>query len=307
MAYKKSYRKKYNRSSNKKRVLKKSQIFSKKSAKSQAKQIYYLNKKINYVNKKVSPEIDTMTTDIIYKTENFNNKPLKYSNGRIALFRGYLNNSRDSDSHFYFSIDDNVDIIKVKNICLYGDFGFSEYNSVSGQYAVIPNSDITAQSPHVAYMRFIVCQTFSGGDDFPTRLTTDIVKDSEDSAFVDTTLINGPLIRGLKKRFKVLKQKIIKITPTNPRKLYKIYIPGFTYKKVNGSYKSGEIFIYYQYVCPAMLQYTDTTVIPNITTKISPEVHWSMNCKISWNRTPGVEMVIPSDVPVWNPNVEPND
>lgn len=298
MAGKKKYTKKKN-------VLKKSQIFSKKSAKSQAKQIYYLNKKVNAINRKNRPEIDTMTTDMIFGSFiKPGGEPRKYDNGRIALFKDYLLSDRQVNTHFYMDVDDNVDIIKVRNIQIFGDFGLSELNSYSEDYVTIPNSTINAAPPMVAYLRIYICQTKSGGDDFPSRIFTDIVSDSDDSAFVDSNLISGPLIRGLAKRLKVIRKKIIKVTPNNPRKLYKFKIPGFTYKKVNGGYDSNELFIYYQYVCPCMLQYQNSQ---GVVTKISPRCHWSMNAKISWNRNPGVEMVTPTNAPQYNPNIEPSE
>ena len=59
MVYKKRYYKK-KRYYSKKRTLKKSTIFGKKSAKSQAKQIYALNKKVNAIQKYTKPEIQTL-------------------------------------------------------------------------------------------------------------------------------------------------------------------------------------------------------------------------------------------------------
>lgn len=274
-----------------KRNLKKSNIFSNKSAKSQAKQIYYLNKKVTKLSKQSAPEIDTLADNLLFASNLQDNQPLKEYNGRIVLFRDYITNADWYTNHTGFSLEDDCDTVKVRSLQIFGSFAFTDENRLSAPWATNPNYTLDAGGPRTAYMKLIVCKTKAGGSGFPNRLTVPLNEENPTTtAYADMSLINGPLVKNLSKRLEILRIKVIKITDSNPQKMFKIKLPGFTYKKVVGEnpFNSNEIIIYYQYCCPTMLQHANTST--GAITKISPSTHFQLNYKIAWNRNPGIQI-----------------
>lgn len=309
MPYYKRYRryKRYSKKRYYKKTLKKSSIFGRKSAKSQAKQIYALNKKVNYLAKANKPEIDTMTTDMRFQYENQIGPngilmPKKYGDGHIALFADHLLNE-DETNHFRLMLDDGCDTIKIKNLTLYGDFGFSSFRSVSNQYVIMNNTTQTTSDPRCAYFRILICQCKKSLDNYPHKVFTSIRNIEESDPNVDCSLVQGPLIKGFTNYFKILRKKVIKITEDNPRKMFKFKLRGFTYRRgPEDVYGANEIYIFYQYVSPAVLRYVNSAT--QEVYFISPEVHWSLNCKLSYNRNPGIHLLEPPEgqAPAVNPN-----
>ena len=121
MVYKK---KRYNY---KKKTLKKSNIFTHKSAKSQAKQIYAINKKINYISKTTRPELQTTTIPMIYKRFiDANSRPIISDYGRLFFYSNYALNSEQTGH-----IDLQGDMMRVRYIKFFGQFGIFNDTSLS--------------------------------------------------------------------------------------------------------------------------------------------------------------------------------
>lgn len=115
--YKKYYKRKY-------KTLKKSNIFRKKSAKSQATQIYALNKKINRIYKQTAPEIHTYVTNqlngfnkVFQGTQTDNDNGFFQQNGIISrLFNSSGHFAGDPGDDKSFSFKGNL--LRVKGITL---------------------------------------------------------------------------------------------------------------------------------------------------------------------------------------------
>lgn len=273
------YRKRYYKKNYKKRTLKKSNIFSKKSAKSQAKQIYALNKKINYINKMNRPE--TITKDWIMLTYN-NIDPATLSDDYPAIFTEW-------HQHYYIYENGLLDdagytmtgnVLRPYNINIYGSFANEMY---SLNYKPTGENNVYHYNvPLTGYLRIIVCK-LSGGNQGKElgQITQPFTKDISQPDF---GLISGPLVDDVSKSLKIIKNKVIKINDKNPIKNFRIKIknPGAYQKGVSSSvsppaYKN-EYLIYIQYFCPDVLR-----LIKNQTlTRVAPYQYVKMACKMAF-------------------------
>lgn len=274
MPYKKYYRKRY------RNKLSKRNIFSKKSAKNQAKQIYYLNKKINYIRKTTAPETQTFTTNIVNWVNDVNPNIVSEYNQRIALYEEKLINTDLLTDR----IDMKGDLLRVKNITFYGSFTLSPNRTVNYDDVGI-SQNISLTSPQTVYMRILICKLVQGGGRVPARITQDGPAIGTSGAYKDITPIFGPLVSGLGGQMTVIKQKIIKVNNNNPFKSFKFTLKNKSvgnFKKLENwptAFGMNELLIYVQYLNPASIQ---KVVGGGTTSIISPGCVFSMNCKISY-------------------------
>ena len=270
------YRKKFKKYNKK---LSKGNIFKHKSAKSQAKQIYYLNKKINYITKTTKPEVHTFKTNIVNWVNDVNPNIVNERNQRIAIYEEKLIN----DTEHLDRIPMQGQLLRVQNITFYGSFTLSSNRTVNYD-DVGTNTNISLTSPQTAYMRILICKLKQGGGRVPARITQDGDPLGISGGYKDITPIFGPLVKGLGGQMTIIKQKIIKVNNETPFKAFKFTLNNKkvgNYKKLENwptSFGQNEILVYYQYLSPASIQKQvgDTSVI------ISPGCVFSMNCKISY-------------------------
>lgn len=235
------YRRRYY---NKKYPLKKSNIFSKKSAKSQAKQIYALNKKINNIEKRTKPE--TITQKNVFCNRLFTVDGLYGSYGvkewhtRLYLYEDILLNADQCN----YQIKGHM--LRPYNITISGLFENKNHNVELNGKILTP--------PLTGYLRFIVCKLVGGNQSrYPERITQSYSPNTDDIG-----LIMGPLINNVSASLKVIKNKVIKIDNVKDSRLFKIKIknPG-TYRigvvnetaAVLPAFKN-EYLVYVQYFCP---------------------------------------------------------
>lgn len=276
MAYKKKWTKK-------KKPLKASNIFGNKNAKAQAKQIYALNKKVNYIQKTTSPETKTFNGVLCY-FDNLNsatNELLPQYNHRYDLYRERIFNTSLKK---YLRLDG--DLLRVKNIYLYGYFGLKTWTYLTD---TVPQQELNI--PKDAYFKVVVARVVKGGSNYPSVLASDLPNVSpsgtalEYSEGVPINVINGPLNEGVSSQIQILKKKVIKITPAKTSKMFKIKL--FNSKKCNlnyrktiaGMYSQGEIFVYLQYMCPVALYHTvgqgQECIAPRVVAQINYKLVYS--------------------------------
>lgn len=272
----------------KKKTLKPSNIFSKKSAKSQAGQIYALNKKVNAIQKSTAPEIKTYS-QVLFYFDNYDSNAeacLREHHHRYELYEDRIFND---NLQRYLRLDG--DLLRVKNIYLYGYFGLKDWTVFESG---TPQPDLQAVKD--AYLKITVAKVVKGGQGYPNQLTTTLtdLSNGQDPACrngVGFECINGTLTKNITSQLQILKKKVVKISPTKPSKMIKIKL--FNSKKVNlnyrktvqGAYSQSEIFIYVDFLAPVAL-YNDTTQ-----KYISPRCVAQLNYKIAY-ADDGTEEVI---------------
>ena len=164
MGYNKRYRR-YRRYK-KNYTLKKSNIFRKKSAKSQAKQIYSLNRKINKIEKLTAPEIQIIQDNIYDTIFLSNDQPITNKNDALVLYKDFLLNTT-KECH----IDMNNDIIRPRFLTLYGMFGVMNDSSLEGDWNIAQTKKLLERQPFSAYLRIIVCRLKSSTQMIPGKIT----------------------------------------------------------------------------------------------------------------------------------------
>lgn len=229
--YKKRYRKK---------TLKKSNIFSKKSAKSQARQIYALNKKVNRLEYKTKPEIITQSCPFVnrvFTTDgNLGSYSVKEYHTRVYLYEEKLFGECNYDI--------KGKLLRPYNITITGLFENKNHNVEMSEKIYTP--------PLNGYLRFVVCKLNGGNQG---KYPSNICKSYGETP--DIGLINGPLIDDITASLKIVKNKVIKIDNVKDNRMFKIKIrnPG-TYRIGDTSDQSippafkNEYLIYIQYFCP---------------------------------------------------------
>lgn len=174
MAYRKYntyYKKKYGY---RKKKFTKFNLYKNRSSKSQAYQIYNLNKKINMIEKKTKPEIKPDFINV------FNLSNLTPA-ANAVLKRTY---------NFDFSSVIKGNLLRLQNICLYGNFNAYDNNS----------SDTTT---YTTYLRLIIVQAKTGGQAPPTELLQN---------YNDMTFTRSPLCQGFSQTVKLIYDKLYYIT-----------------------------------------------------------------------------------------------
>lgn len=255
------YKPRYAKKKYYKKTLSKSNIFKNKSAKSQAGQIYSINKRIKYIQKVTAPEIQRIQDNLINRDfTDVNHYPITHYNSAISIYKDYLLNA-ERDRH----INMEGNILRARYLQLYGFFGCYSDQSLTGDWVPNPNYQLTARQPFTAYLRIIVCKLKKSCQAVPQAITQapdEVIP--ENASYWDVKPISGPLITDLTSQLVVLKDKIIKVNPNNPMRMYKMrFTPkqlGYTYRRPPEGAQpttvgSNELIIYYQYVCPNVLQY----------------------------------------------------
>ena len=215
-------RKVYKRKRGVKKTLTKRNIFGHKSAKSQAKQIYRLNKKINYIQKTTAPEICRYQNEVFLENMTDYNNALVHKNGVKSLFKDVMLNT-SLDRH----IEMNGDMLRMRYLELYGYFGTTNAHDITtdmwGGSTPTPVY-VTDTHPWTAYLRIIVCKLKKSVQSVPLKITQepDHNYGTGNINNYDVKPIIGPLINDLSSQLTVIKDKVIKIDNRNPNKLYKI-------------------------------------------------------------------------------------
>ena len=265
----------------KRKKLTKSNIFGKKSAKAQAKQIYALNKKVNYIQKTTAPETKTYS-NVLFYFDNYNGSTLidEYHH-RYDLYKERILNKNLTR---YLNIDG--DLLRVKNIYIYGYFGLKQWD-----YLTDTDPQQNLNVPRDAYLKITVARVIKGSNSFPNTLyeTLPNLSSNSDPALqegIPINFINGPMKDGITSQLQILKKKVIHITPAKTSKMMKIKL--FNSKKCNLNYRigtgspyenQGEIFIYVDFISPVSLYRTD--VNPN--RMVAPRVVAQFNYKLVYS------------------------
>lgn len=277
----KSFKKKY------RKTLKKSNIFRKTGAKSQAKQIYALKKKINYYSKLNRPEIHTHTGQIFNWIINMPNASSE-RHSAVAFYEGVLIRREEGGQVINpDGVEMRGDLMRIQNITIYGQFSLGSNINPNVQDD-INHLNYSAYNNTTAYIKIIVCRLIYGGGRTPPRITQDGPLIGESGAYTDMTPINGPLINGIGKQMKIIYTKYIKIDSLHPTKIYKIKLNNKkigNFKKFENwptSYGMNEILIYYQYVAPSILIHRfDEQGVP-VEQRVSPNTFFTMNYKCAY-------------------------
>ena len=259
-----NYRKFYKYNKNKrfyKKTLRKSNIFSKRSSRSQARQIYALNKKVNYIQRTQKPELQTRDYNIWYKRFlDDNNQPKSLEVGRSFFYESVALNPATPEPN---RIILNGNLMRVKFIKFFGQFGIYNDTSLEGDWAVAPTKRLFENDPSTAYLRIVVCRMKKGGG----RTPHDIYNENPNENAIGATAYDasysmiGPLVKDITSQFDVIKSKVIKVDVSKPFKMFSFKLNakklGYVYRRpvdVNASGQN-ELLIYYCYTCPALLNY----------------------------------------------------
>lgn len=239
MVYKRYYKKKTYRRYNK---LRKGYIFGRKSAKSQAKQIYALNKKINRIEYKTKPETiikECPFVNQLFTTDgNLGSYSVKEWHNRVYLYEEKL----FKDTGCNYEIKGKM--LRPYNISISGLFENKNHNVELAGKVYTP--------PLTGYLRFVVCKLTGGNQG---KMPDNVCKSYGQTP--DIGLIMGPLASNISASCKIIKNKVIKIDNVKDNRMFKIKIknPG-TYRigdtanpAVPPAYKN-EYLIYIQYFCP---------------------------------------------------------
>lgn len=276
MAFKKKYFKKWYK---KGYPLKKSNIFSKKSAKSQAKQIYALNKKVNKIQKLNAPEIQTVQDNIYDENFTYQLQPITNKDNATVLYKDFLLNTNKA-----CHIDMKGDMLRPRYLNLYGMFGVINDSSLEGDWTVAQTKRLLERQPFTAYLRIIVCRLKSSTQYIPGKITQAPDQNFSADNVYDIKPIYGPLVSDVTANLDIIKNKVIKVNVNNPMKLYKIKISakklGYIYRKSTtgmllDTVGQNEIAIYYQYVCPNVLRYYNTSTSTDY--KVGPICRFTMS------------------------------
>lgn len=284
MAYNYRYRKfprKY------KKTLKKSNIFSRRSPKAQAKQIYSLNKKVNYIQRTTKPELQVKNGNIMYQRFLNNGQPEIFHHQRWFLYEDVIMNANTPATS---RINLQGSMMRVKSIKLFGQFGVYNDTSLSGPWAVQTSKNLIENDPSTAYLRIVVCRMKKGGGKTPTDIFYENPNENAlgGTAYDCSYVINGPLQKGVSAQLDIIKDKKIKVDISHPYKLYSMKLSakklGYIYRKpvdTSPAATSGEneLIIYTYYCCPALLNYQSPQ---GVTTSVGPQCYATMNYNICY-------------------------
>lgn len=260
-----AYKKKYYRKRQYKKNLSKSNIFGKKTAKSQAKQIYALNKKINYIRKTTSPETKTFENVLLYFDSLQGQNLITHDHRRLCLYKDRILNRA-----FTHSLDIDGDLLRVKKIYLYGMFALKDFRSrgyeVAGSSAVgYANKIDSYYNPECGYLRLTICRLIKASSNFPVRITSDLENIGNTITTSESIPVNtliGPLKSGITSQLQIVKTKLIKLKPSDTCKAFKIKLSNtkkcnlnYRISSLNGAeqFQQGEIVVYVDYVAPVWL------------------------------------------------------
>lgn len=212
---KKGSRKYYKSYGKKKTKFSKFNLYSHKSAKSQAKQIYDLSKKVDSVYKMTKPDIDSFVGAITPSASiNF---------GTTSVVNYVMSTGIILDNSLFSSIGSNVDMVYIKNI----KFNFLyRYNSLSG----------TSQPIYIR-LTFLKLKTTTS-----TMPPVNTIFSENTDPYIR---VRGPLRIGLyDSGYKVIGDYRYKITNENPNLDFKTYFKVGRFDKGLSTLPKKSIFVY---------------------------------------------------------------
>lgn len=208
--YKRSYKRRY-----KKSRLTKSKIFGKKSAKSQASQIYTLSKRINKVYKMTKPDIDTLTKTLTPSTS------LTFSSTSVVNY--LLASIPIVDNTLLSSLGSSLDYINIRNI----KFQFLyRYNNLSDTSQPI-------------YIRITFLKLRTGANAFPAAST---IFSEQSDPYIK---VRGPLHLGLYDTgTKIVGDYKFMISKSRPNLNFTKYFKGYKFDIGNNTMPRGTLVAY---------------------------------------------------------------
>ena len=208
--YKRSYKRRY-----KKSRLTKSKIFSKKSAKSQASQIYTLSKRINKVYKMTKPDIDTLTKTLTPSTS------LTFSSTSVVNY--LLASIPIVDNTLLSSLGSSLDYINIRNI----KFQFLyRYNNLGDTSQPI-------------YIRITFLKLRTGANAFPAAST---IFSEQSDPYIK---VRGPLHLGLYDTgTKIVGDYKFMISKSKPNLNFVKYFKGYKFDIGNNTMPRGTLVAY---------------------------------------------------------------
>lgn len=260
----KNYTRRYRRKRYTKKTFSKSNLYKHKSPKSQALQIYKLNKKVNSIERLTKPEI---------KPFKFHVESIEFINGTavgpnasiMTEYHGmrtvYENVLLNSNNEGYINLGDDDKLLRLQSLNLNVEFGNRDFGNLLIKDTA-SNMSYYYQNPYTAYLKIIVCKFPYGGGRRPSRITQSIKVNSEDTD-ENITCITGPLVEGVTSQLKILKIKTLKISQLKTFTTTKIRLGRQVYRKPadtsESAYGKNEIIIYYQFFIPDVIK-----IIPDI-------------------------------------------
>ena len=207
---KKSYKKGY-----KKTKFSKFNLYTHKSAKSQAKQIYDLSKKVHTVYKMTKPDVDTLTKTLTPSTS------LTFSSTSVVNY--LLASIPIVDNTLLPSLGSNIDYINIRNV----RFSFLyRYNNLSDTSQPI-------------YIRLTFLKLRIGASAFPAAST--IFSENSDPYIK----VSGPLHMGLYDTgTKIVGDYKFKITKSRPNLDFTKYFKGYKFDIGNNTMPRGTLVAY---------------------------------------------------------------
>lgn len=249
MVYKRRYYKNTKKKNNFYRRTKfsKFNLYTHRSSKNQANQIYALNNKVNKIEKLTKPEVRSRTCELcnhLFTTDgNLGSYGVKEWHTMIYLYSERL------FSEHYAGYQLQGGTMRPQNITIFGSFENKNHNAVVDGKLY--------NCPQTGYLRLILCRLIGGNQGrYPDMITRPYNWDEETAnPEPDIGLITGPLVKNASSGLKIVKNKIIKINVRDPVKMFKFTIknPG-TYRV--GPYRNSEpafkneYLLYIQYYCP---------------------------------------------------------
>lgn len=212
-----------------KKALKKSNIFSKKSAKSQAYQIYQLNKKVNRIQKIYRPEIKSEILINQHRYLDFSafgdtkKDNVYYQSAIINDWRYFkATSSAQPEVGQYEKFEFNGSMIRFKNILLRMWFRMNSganaeqyyYQSeepINPDYTVMKINKTPVSEQDYVYIRIIIAQlknTIQNSQDTTSILNDYSIGNQEDRMVYR---MKGPYRKGTYKNYRVLRDKTIKM------------------------------------------------------------------------------------------------
>ena len=208
--YKRSYRRRY-----KKSRLTKSKIFTKKSAKSQASQIYALSKKVSRVYKMTKPDVDTLTKTLTPSTS------LTFSSTSVVNY--LLASIPIIDNTTLSTLGSNLDYINIRNIKFNFLYRFNDLQDTS----------------QPIYIRLTFLKLRVGSAAFPAATT---IFSEQSDPYVK---VRGPLHMGLYDTgYKIVGDYKFKITKSRPNLDFKCHFKGYKLDIGNTSMPRGTLVCY---------------------------------------------------------------
>ncbi len=241
------YNKRYKRRSYRRnKALSTARIFSKTSAKSQAKQIYALKKSVNGLKRRFRPEIYTHHINIDTKT---------FTNGSLA--DSYYSNNYAWPSAGTGDENKRGDKIFVKNMQL--NFTFEYYNNSNTGYHDSESSGCP--------VRIIVIKTKQPCLISDKPALDDILLYSSYSGIEYTQRAVSPYVHGITDKYQIMYNKVFYMTPQKNQKALRVFLkPGL----IQWETDSSATHVFY-YVCPCGL-HSDANFTENILMTVSAKI-----------------------------------